>query len=115
MRNALRITLITSLLLICYSRQIIADGCGSYCVAKPEASDELIQKALDYCCGKKPEICDDIQTGKPCFVPGDLRATASYVFDSWFKANVGCDFEGAATIVSNDPSHGDCKYKCKNG
>ncbi|XP_056687630.1 glucan endo-1,3-beta-glucosidase 4 [Spinacia oleracea] len=111
MSNALPFILFASLLVI-FSGQI-TDGRCAYCVSNPKASRELIQKKLDFCCGDIPESCDLIQPGEPCYVDGDVRATASYVFNDWYVGGSECNFEGAEIMVYQDPSHGDCKFKCR--
>ncbi|CAO2837885.1 unnamed protein product [Amaranthus hypochondriacus] len=83
-----------------------------YCVSNPQAPDELIQKKLDFLCGEIPASCGPIQPGQPCYVPNDLRTTASFVFNDWAAGGLLCDFQGAAILVHQDPSHGDCHFKC---
>ena len=44
----------------------------------------------------------------------DASGNASYAFNQYFQINdqsvEACDFEGLATIVSKDPSKGDCYF-----
>lgn len=82
----------------------IKDGACAYCVANPKAPDELIQNKLDYCCGRYPQSCKPIQPGAPCYVPNDLRTTASYVFSDLFAGGEICDNYGAGIMTLNDPS-----------
>ena len=76
-----------------------------YCVSNPQAPDELIQRKLDFLCGEIPASCDLIQPKQPCYVPNDLRTTASFVFNDWAAGGLLCDFEGAAIVVHQDPSN----------
>ncbi|KMT11842.1 hypothetical protein BVRB_5g105380 [Beta vulgaris subsp. vulgaris] len=110
MSKALYLILLTSFLVICSGQT--TDGRCAYCVANPKASDELIQQKLDFCCGSIPESCDLVQPGQPCYVPNDLRTTASYVFSDWFAGGAECDFDGAEIMSFQDPSHDNCKFKC---
>lgn len=80
------------------------DGKCAYCVSNPKASLELIQTKLDFACGYIPESCDLIQPGQPCYVPNDVRTTASFVFTDWFTRGAECDFDGAEVLTFTDPS-----------
>ena len=64
----------------------------------------MVQNKLDFCCGQIPESCALIQPGQQCYVPDDLKKTASYVFNDWFVGGSECNFEGAEIMVYQDPS-----------
>ncbi|KAL5232097.1 hypothetical protein ABZP36_030873 [Zizania latifolia] len=86
---------------------------GSWCVANPSASSTALQVALDYACGQGGADCSVIQSGGSCFDPNTVRDHASYAFNMYYQKNpvqTSCDFGGAATLTSTDPSSSSCKY-----
>ncbi|KAI5076311.1 hypothetical protein GOP47_0008376 [Adiantum capillus-veneris] len=49
--------------------------------------------------------------GHPCHTPDTLLAHTSWAVNAFYFQKLGqCDFEGAATIVQQDPSSGSCVY-----
>ena len=78
-----------------------------WCIARPWASAEVVQAALDWACGHSAD-CRLIQLAQPCYVPNTLLSHASFAFNSYFQihgqATGTCDFGGAAMITNIDPS-----------
>ncbi|XP_020216115.1 PLASMODESMATA CALLOSE-BINDING PROTEIN 1 [Cajanus cajan] len=90
-----------------------ASSGGQWCVASQGASDTALQVALDYACGYGGADCSAIQTGASCYNPNTVRDHASYAFNDYYQKNpvpTSCVFGGTATLTSNDPSSGNCKY-----
>uniref|UniRef100_A0A0C9RPR6 glucan endo-1,3-beta-D-glucosidase n=1 Tax=Wollemia nobilis TaxID=56998 RepID=A0A0C9RPR6_9CONI len=85
-----------------------------WCVADLKANVSALPSAIEYACGQGNNTCVDIQPGKPCYAPNSIIRHASYAFNSYwqqFKNSGGtCYFDGAATMVTKDPSYGSCTY-----
>ena len=84
-----------------------AGGAQSWCVASQAVSQPALQVALDYACGFGGADCTAIQPGGVCFYPDTLSSHASYAFNSYYQRNpvpTSCDFGGAATLTTIDPS-----------
>ncbi|KAL9238779.1 hypothetical protein vseg_013156 [Gypsophila vaccaria] len=89
-------------------------GAGQkWCVAKPEASDEILQGNLDYVCSKGFD-CNPIQDGGPCFQPNTVRAHASYAMNTYYHINgqheSDCYFDGSGLVTNSNPSYEACEY-----
>lgn len=85
----------------------------SWCIAKNGASQAALQSALDYACGIGGADCVTIQQGSSCYEPATLQNHASYAFNSYYQKNpvpTSCDFGGAATVTTTNPSTGSCVY-----
>ncbi|KAI3518533.1 hypothetical protein L1887_07338 [Cichorium endivia] len=86
---------------------------ATWCVARNDATEDALQKALDYACGAGAD-CAPLQDSGLCFLPNTLQAHASYAFNSFYMHasmdSRSCDFSGTATIAKTDPSYGTCVY-----
>ncbi|KAG5223466.1 PLASMODESMATA CALLOSE-BINDING PROTEIN [Salix suchowensis] len=84
----------------------------TWCVCK-EMSSAVLQQTLDYACGAGAD-CNPIHKNAPCFQPDTVRAHCNYAVNSYFQkkgqAQGACDFKGAATISTSDPSVSGCSY-----
>ena len=80
---------------------------GMWCVARSDASEEALQRGLDYACAAGAD-CVPIQENGMCYLPNTLQAHASYAFNSYYQrsnmAPASCDFSGTATLAKTDPS-----------
>ncbi|XP_077214270.1 carbohydrate-binding X8 domain superfamily protein [Tasmannia lanceolata] len=86
-----------------------------WCVADEQTPDEVLQKALDWACGRGGADCRKIQKNQPCYFPNTLKDHASYAFNSYWQKfkNVGgsCYFSAAAMVTDLDPSHDSCRFE----
>nr|GMD04885.1 glucan endo-1,3-beta-glucosidase 1 [Ipomoea batatas] len=86
----------------------------TYCIAMDGIDKKTLQAALDWACGPGMANCSEIQPGESCYQPNDVKNHASYAFNSYYqkegKSIGSCDFKGAATITTTDPSHGRCVF-----
>ncbi|XP_065853511.1 uncharacterized protein [Euphorbia lathyris] len=85
----------------------------SWCVAKTGATESVVQSGLDYACGMGGADCSQIQQGGNCYNPNTLLNHASFAFNSYYQKNpvaTSCDFGGAASLVSTNPSTGSCIF-----
>jgi hypothetical protein len=86
-----------------------AGGSLSWCTCRPDASEEALQKTLDYACGSGAD-CAPLHAGAQCHSPNTLVAHCSYAANSYFhrksksSKDATCDFGGAATLSEIDPS-----------
>ncbi|XP_062187497.1 major pollen allergen Ole e 10-like [Phragmites australis] len=86
----------------------------TWCVARPGASQEDLQNALDWACGLGGADCSQLQPGGRCYQPDTLLSHASYAFNIFYQQNgnsdIACNFGGAGAVVKRDPSFGACKF-----
>ena len=79
----------------------------TWCVCK-DMPDAVLQKALDYACGAGAD-CNPTRQNGQCFQPNTVRAHCSYAVNSYYQkkgqSQGSCDFSGAATISTSDPSN----------
>ncbi|GKU92513.1 hypothetical protein SLEP1_g6227 [Rubroshorea leprosula] len=79
---------------------------GTWCVAKPEASDDLLQQNIDFACNHVD--CSPIQEGGFCYIPVTLINHASFAMNLYFKTTGGnkssCDFRRTGLTVTSDPN-----------
>ncbi|RAL54337.1 hypothetical protein DM860_001465 [Cuscuta australis] len=97
----------------CWWAAMSGSGEATWCVARSEASDAALQRALDYACGAGAD-CIPLQSDGLCFLPNTLLAHASYAFNSYYQRRAmapgSCDFSGTANVAKTDPSYGSCVY-----
>ncbi|THF97953.1 hypothetical protein TEA_015196 [Camellia sinensis var. sinensis] len=79
-----------------------------WCLPKPEADDDALQRNIDYVCGLDSEYCGAIQEGGVCFNPNTVRAHASYAMNSYYQAlgrnGYDCNFAETGIITNVNPS-----------
>ncbi|MCO5585679.1 hypothetical protein L7F22_039615 [Adiantum nelumboides] len=80
-----------------------------WCVAKPDASEDLLVAGLFHVCYQKAGFyCLPLMPTGYCFTPNVPRLHASFAFNSYWqfhcKSGFPCDFDGAAHLVYEDPS-----------
>ncbi|TVU20627.1 hypothetical protein EJB05_36842 [Eragrostis curvula] len=85
---------------------------GAFCVCKPGLPDAMMQKAIDYACGKGAD-CTQTQPNGPCY-SSQKTQVCNYIVNSYYQKNgpMGgtCDFGGVAFVTASDPSTGNCKF-----
>lgn len=81
---------------------------ATWCIIRSEASEEALQRALDYACWAGAD-CEPIKSSGLCFLPNTIQAHASYAFNSYYQRKAtapgSCDFSGTATVAKTDPSY----------
>ncbi|KAG4195292.1 hypothetical protein ERO13_A06G103200v2 [Gossypium hirsutum] len=96
------------------SSQIMGNVTTVFCVAKDDASEDKLQDGLNWACGQGQANCSVIQSGQPCYLPNNIKNHASYAYNDYYQRmhTVGatCDFDGTATITTNDPSYRSCIF-----
>lgn len=79
-----------------------------WCIADEQTTDEVLQSALDWACGKGGADCSKIQVHQPCYFPNTVRDHASYAFNSYWQRlkhkGGSCYFNGAAFVTEVNPS-----------
>ncbi|KAK9283210.1 hypothetical protein L1049_011446 [Liquidambar formosana] len=85
-----------------------SSGSGKkWCVPKSDASDEALQKNIDYVCSLGVD-CKPIQAGGACFDPNTIRSHAAYVMNVFYQTSgrhdFDCDFANTGVLTSSDPS-----------
>ncbi|KAK2663353.1 hypothetical protein Ddye_001927 [Dipteronia dyeriana] len=102
-----------ALLLLSLILAMAGHSSATWCVCKEAAGESGMQKALDYACGAGAD-CGLIHTNGACFNPNTVKAHCNFAVNSYFQkkgqAQGSCDFAGAATISTSDPSTAGCSY-----
>ncbi|KAJ1427128.1 X8 domain [Sesbania bispinosa] len=106
--------ILISLFLLTLSFQAYGQS-KEWCIADEQSTDEELQRALDWACGKGGANCSKIQVNHPCYLPNTLRDHASYAFNNYYQRfkhkGASCYFNSAAITTDLDPSHGSCKFE----
>lgn len=91
---------------------------ASFCVCRPTASPNMMQKAIDFACGAGAD-CNPIRPNGQCYNPNSITSHCSYAVNSYYQKNAAkgatCDFSGAATLTNSDPSGGGCSFSAASG
>ncbi|XP_047951246.1 PLASMODESMATA CALLOSE-BINDING PROTEIN 3-like isoform X2 [Salvia hispanica] len=92
----------------------LSAAASTWCVVRSDASEQVMQRALDYACSAGAD-CAPIQSSGLCYLPNTLPAHASYAINSYYQRKrttdpTACSFAGAAAIATTDPSYGSCNY-----
>ncbi|KAI3929900.1 hypothetical protein MKW98_004054 [Papaver atlanticum] len=90
-----------------------------WCACRPDQSDAVLQKAIDYACGNGAD-CSAINQGGACYQPNTVRAHCSYAVNSYYQKKGGaqgsCEFSGSAAVTTTDPSPGgSCTFTSGGG
>ena len=76
-------------------------------MCRQDAPQAALQKTIDYACGAGAD-CNSIHENGPCYNPNNVPAHCSWAANSYYQNNKAkgatCDFGGAATISTADPS-----------
>lgn len=103
--------LVAAVLLL--SPALVASGVADFCVCRSEESTAVLQKAIDYSCGQGAD-CTAIQQDGACYNPNDVASHCSWAVNSYFQkyrsSGATCDFTGAASLSSTDPSFSGCTF-----
>ncbi|KFK33989.1 hypothetical protein AALP_AA5G087500 [Arabis alpina] len=86
---------------------------GKWCVPRSEASDEALQRNIDYVCSVGVD-CVPISYGGPCFSPDTVRSHASYSMNLYYRTfgmfDYDCDLNLTGIITTVNPSYDACSY-----
>ena len=87
-----------------------------FCLCRSDQPTEVLQKAIDFSCGPQGGAdCTAILQGGGCYNPNTVAAHCSWATNSYYQNNKAkgatCDFSGAATISTTDPSASFCLLK----
>ncbi|KAG8062994.1 hypothetical protein GUJ93_ZPchr0003g17927 [Zizania palustris] len=106
--DAAALALVVAMLLL--SSALVA---SDFCVCRSDQPTALLQKTIDYSCGQGAD-CTAIQQSGGCFSPDTVAAHCSWAANSYFQkfraSGATCDFGGAATLSSSDPSFSGCTF-----
>ncbi|XP_076903917.1 PLASMODESMATA CALLOSE-BINDING PROTEIN 1-like [Bidens hawaiensis] len=99
------------LLLLIFS--MVSHSSGTWCVCKKGGNEKVLQMAIDWACANGADCTPTHQGGK-CYSPDTVIDHCNYVVNSYFQAKGqtpgSCDFNGAATVTTSDPSANGCSY-----
>ncbi|KAI9157079.1 hypothetical protein LWI28_016626 [Acer negundo] len=86
-------------------------GGKRWCVAKADASDQVLQANIDYACEKGVD-CKPIQKGGDCFDSTSLKSHASFVMNAFYNIHgrKNCHFGQSGVLTTTNPSYGNCTY-----
>ncbi|CAN6289109.1 unnamed protein product [Urochloa humidicola] len=88
---------------------------SEFCVCRSDQATAVLQKAIDFSCGPQGNAdCSPILQGGGCYNPNTVAAHCSWAANSYYQNNKAkgatCDFDGAATISTTDPSFSGCTF-----
>ncbi|CAL4931616.1 unnamed protein product [Urochloa decumbens] len=88
---------------------------SEFCLCRSDQSTAVLQKAIDFSCGPQGNAdCSAILQGGGCYNPNTVAAHCSWAANSYYQNNKAkgatCDFDGAATISTTDPSFSGCTF-----
>ncbi|GJN13143.1 hypothetical protein PR202_ga31480 [Eleusine coracana subsp. coracana] len=102
------LVLVAGLLLV--SSALVA---SEFCVCRSDQPTAVLQKAIDFSCGDGAD-CTAILDGGSCYNPNNVASHCSWAANSYYQNNKAkgatCDFNGAATISTTDPSFSGCTF-----
>jgi hypothetical protein len=77
-------------------------------VCRSDQPTAVLQKAIDFSCGDGAN-CSAILQGGACYSPDTVASHCSWAANSYYQNNKAkgatCDFDGAATVSTTDPSN----------
>jgi hypothetical protein len=82
---------------------------ADFCVCRSDQPTAVLQKAIDFACGPQGGAdCTAILQGGGCYNPNTVATHCSWAANSYYQNNKArgatCDFGGAATVSTTDPS-----------
>lgn len=84
---------------------------SQWCVLDPKANESMIPDEVTYACSLSD--CTSLSYGGSCNNL-DKKGNVSYAFNMYYQMNdqdvEACDFQGLATIVKTNASHGNCLF-----
>ncbi|CAD6204083.1 unnamed protein product [Miscanthus lutarioriparius] len=88
---------------------------SDFCVCRSDQPTAVLQKAIDFACGPQGGAdCTAILQGGGCYNPNTVAAHCSWAANSYYQNNKArgatCDFGGAATVSTTDPSFSGCTF-----
>ncbi|XP_066347705.1 PLASMODESMATA CALLOSE-BINDING PROTEIN 4-like [Miscanthus floridulus] len=88
---------------------------SDFCVCSSDQPTAVLQKAIDFACGPQGGAdCTAILQGGGCYNPNTVAAHCSWAANSYYQSNKArgatCDFGGAATVSTTDPSFSGCTF-----
>ncbi|XP_071709834.1 PLASMODESMATA CALLOSE-BINDING PROTEIN 2-like [Rutidosis leptorrhynchoides] len=102
-----------SLVVLLLFFSMVTHSSATWCVCKKGGNDKVLQMAIDYACGNGAD-CTQTHQGGRCYNPDTVIDHCNYAVNSYFQ-NKGqtpeaCNFNGAAMVVTSDPSTNGCSY-----
>lgn len=86
----------------------------TWCIAKQGVSEDVLQSSIDFSCGVGNVSCASIQANGTCFLPDTRYSHASWAMNMFYVNSINgasaCNYQGAATQTTKDPSYGSCVY-----
>ncbi|TVU46540.1 hypothetical protein EJB05_06081 [Eragrostis curvula] len=86
---------------------------SEFCVCRSDQPTTVLQKAIDFSCAQGAD-CTAILQGGGCYNPDTVASHCSWAANSYYQNNKAkgatCDFEGAATVSTTDPSFSGCTF-----